>query len=450
MFFANIRKILNNENNAILIKNVAGAFGVRGLSILLSFASMPLYIRFFNNNVALGLWFTLLSVLSWIMTFDMGVGNGLRNHLTKALFQNNYADAKQYLSSAYITIFLLCFLFGFFFLILFDYVEWRLIFNVSSEILSDKALFLSIKIVFLGILVQFFLKLINSVLYAIQKSALNNALSLITSILMVIGLFVIPSTSNNENIVKMALFHALAVVAPLIAVSIYLFSFTKLREIAPSVKCFSKKHAKEVLSLGGVFFYVQVVYMFIMCTNEYLISYLSDSKYVVEYRIYNSIYGFGGTLFVLGTTPVWSLVTKALTEKNFIWVEKLYNKLIKLALLACIVEFLLVPFTQILVNLWLQSKAIQTNVFYAAVFAGMGSLLIMNSVLSSIANGMGRLGSQVVCFSLGMIVKIVVAFLLVKQIGWIGVVISNITAMLFYCIIQPFSLRSYLKKMAQL
>jgi O-antigen/teichoic acid export membrane protein len=439
--FARLRNILKNENNSILIKNVVGAFGIRGLGVLLSFASMPLYIRFFNDNIVLGLWFTLLSVLSWIMNFDMGIGNGLRNHLTKALFQKKYDEAKLYLSSAYISIFVLCVIFGILFVFCFNHVEWRSIFNLNEGVLSDAAFYLSIKIVFFGILIQFFLKLINSVLYAIQKSALNNLLTLITNALMVVCVLVIPSSTNDDNVIKMAVLHVLAVAVPLVTISFYLFLFTPLRNAFPSIKCFSLKHAKDVLSLGGVFFYVQILYMVIMCTNEYLITYLSDSKYVVEYRVYHSIYGFGGTLFALVTAPVWSLVTKALAEKNYAWVEKLYGKLIKFSLLASAIIFLIVPFTQILVNIWLQSKAIETNVFFALIFACMGSLMIFNSVSASIANGMGRLGPQAICFSLGVIAKFVIAFLLVKQIGWIGVVVSNVAAIFLYSVVQPLYLK---------
>ena len=73
-----------SEKNTIIYKNVIGAFAVKGASLILSLFTMPAYMRFFEDEQILGVWFTLLSVLSWILNFDLGIGNGLRNNLTSA------------------------------------------------------------------------------------------------------------------------------------------------------------------------------------------------------------------------------------------------------------------------------------------------------------------------------------------------------------------------------
>ena len=83
-----------SENNKIVLKNVMGAFLVKGLGVIVSLFTMPAYLRFFNNDIVLGLWFTVLSVLHWILNFDFGIGNGLRNHLSEELAKNNILKAK--------------------------------------------------------------------------------------------------------------------------------------------------------------------------------------------------------------------------------------------------------------------------------------------------------------------------------------------------------------------
>ena len=84
--------------------NMAGAVMVKGGALVISLFTMPAYMRFFQNQEVLGLWFTVLSVLNWILTFDLGVGNGLRNHLTTAFALNDRKAAQQCISSAYVTI----------------------------------------------------------------------------------------------------------------------------------------------------------------------------------------------------------------------------------------------------------------------------------------------------------------------------------------------------------
>ncbi len=436
-----------SENGKIIIKNVSGAFLIRGFSVILSFFMMPMYIRFFNNQIVLGLWFTLLSVLSWILTFDLGIGNGLRNHLTESLALKKFDEAKKYVSSAYASIGCICLFLVIIFSIVFQFINWNVVLNIRDDVVSSKSLLFAVIIVFVGIIIHFFLKLVSTVLYAIQESSINNLLSLITSLLMLLGLFWVPSSSNNDdNIVRMAIIHAMAVILPLIATSVYLFYFSSLRNIRPSINCFDLLYAKRVLSLGGIFFYAQLVYFFIMSTNEYLITLLTDNLYVVEYRIYNTIFTFGSTLFVLAMTPVWSVVTKALAEKNFNWIERLYKRLMLLAGFGCLAEFLIIPFLQFLINIWLQSKAIEVSLLPAIVFACMGSLMILNSVLSGIANGAGELKTQVIFFTIGAALKIPVAVFLSHKIGWSGIVVANAVAMFLYCAVQPFWLKAFLRK----
>ena len=50
-------KSLSGNNRTIAI-NVAGAFLVRGAALVVSLFTMPAYLRFFNNNATLGIWYT--------------------------------------------------------------------------------------------------------------------------------------------------------------------------------------------------------------------------------------------------------------------------------------------------------------------------------------------------------------------------------------------------------
>lgn len=442
-----LKKLHNlSDRNKIVLQNVVAAFVIKGLALVVSLFTMPAYMRFFHNETALGLWFTVLSVLNWILNFDLGIGNGLRNHLARAVAEGNFEEAKRYVSSAYISIGAVCGIAAAVLMGLFQYVNWNTVFNISESIVSSGALLITVQIVFLGIIVQLFLKLISSVLYAIQKSSVNNFLTLCTSVLTIIAVSVVPSGTNDENMIRMAMIHAVVVALPLLVATIVIFGGEKLRATAPSVKAFSRRHAKDVLSLGGIFFFVQIVYMLIMNTNEYFITLFVGNEFVVEYQIYNRLFMLGSTVFALAMTPIWSLVTKAIAEKDFEWVKRLYGKLMRLALVGIIGEFSLIPFLQTVVNIWLQEEAIQINFAYAIAFAVFGGMMILNSVLSSIANGMGILKIQAVFFGIGAVVKIPLAYILVGMLeSWVGVVVANIIALGMYCVVQPTYLKKYLQ-----
>lgn len=440
-------KLLNtNDNNKAIINNTIGAFLVKGGALVISLFTMPAYMRYFGNQQILGLWFTILSILSWILTFDLGIGNGLRNHLVPALVNRDQIKIKKYVSSAYLVIGAIVILSIVFSTIFFRFINWNTIFNISSDIVSKKTLNITVGIVFSGIMLQFLFKLITSILYAMQKSALNNFLSLLTSIINLIYVSFSKSSDISTNLISLAVVHVLAVNIPLLTATIVVF-LKELKGCKPEIKFFEVKYARDVMKLGGIFFWVQIMYMIITATNEFLITWFTAPEMVVEYQIYNKLFTLIGTIFALALTPIWSAVTKALSEQNFTWIKKLYKTLKLMAILAVICEFGMIFFLQFGINLWLGDNAIQVNYLYASAFALFGSIIIWNGVISSIANGCGELKTQSIFFTIGALIKIPIAWILVGIFNsWIGVILANIIAMSPYCIIQPIWLNKYLNK----
>ena len=437
-----------SENSRNIFKNIFGAFTVRGLGLIVSLFTHPAYMDFFNNDTVLGLWLTVLSVLTWMLNFDFGIGNGLRNHLTRCVSEKNFGEAKRYVSSAYVSIGGVCLGALGIYLAVFRFVNWNWVFQIQETSVSSATLLWAVTIVFVGILLQMLLRNINSTLYALQLSSVNNAMSLCTSLLTLIAVLVIPSGDNDQNLIVMAVVHLLAVAIPQLTATVLVFGISRYRATAPSVSACSKSHAKQVLSLGGSFFFVQLVFMLIMNTNEYLVTFLTGNELVVDYSIYHKLFTLGGTVVSLALTPVWSAVTKAFAEKNYTWVRALYKKLLLLGLAGTACEFLIIPVLQLGINIWLGEKAITVHYGYAAVFACMGSLMIFNGVLASIANGLGKLRTQAVCYTLGVVIKFPLAYLLVTLTGsWIGVLIANVAAMSIYCLVQPIVLHGTLKRL---
>ena len=441
-----IYKLKNmSKDDQVVLKHIIGAFLIRGIGLLLSLFTMPAYLRFFNNEMALGLWFTILSLLNWILTFDLGIGNGLRNKLTESLTKKDFISSKKYVSSAYIAITCLGLLIGCILSCIFNYFNWNVILNIEENIVSPESLLVAIQITFWGIIIQLILRLITSILYALQLSSINNFLSLCTSFLTFILVLACPSKSNDENIIIMAIIHAIAVVIPLIVATIIVFFQQRKNNFSPNLKMFSFHHAKEVLSLGGIFLYVQIMYMIIMNTNSYLITLFSTPEDVVEYEIYYKIFSLVSTMFTLMLTPIWSSITKAMVSKNMKWIRSLYKKLIVLSFACVGCEFLMIPILQTLINIWLDGNTISVNYWYGSVFAVMGSLMIFNGTFSSIANGLGKLKSQAACFSIGAILKIVLSYIITSNLeSWIGVIIATAISLLLYCMVQPIILKKQL------
>lgn len=436
----------NDQKDKIVVKNILFSFTIRFLALILSLIKMPMYISFFDNSEVLGIWFTILSILTWIFNFDLGIGNGLRNNLVKTMETKDDTKIKECISSAYISIFLVIIIIGIIGIIFIPLVNWNSFFNTSSNYISNEVFKRTMYIVLIGLLLQFFLKLINSIMYALQKSFLPGLFNFISEFLLVIAIiFLNDDMLITEKLPIMALLYGICTCLPLLIANVITFTF-KFKESRPSFKSFTLKSAKSILLIGGMFFWIQIMYMVIVNTNEYLITWFVGPNYVVEYQIYNKLFSLIGTLFTLFLSPIWSMVTKALVNKDYIWIKSLYKKLKIITLIAVLCEFAIIPFLQLLVKIWLGSAAIHINYLYAILFAISGSILIWNSVISTIVNGMGKLKIQFYALTVGVFLNIPLAYIFCKLLsGWIGVVLANIISFIPYCIIQPIFLEKYLK-----
>ncbi len=441
-----IRKIssfANNENDKIIIKNITASLIIKGSALVISLFKMPAYIRYFDNQIVLGVWFTVLSLLSWVLTFDFGLGHGLRNNLVKPIVENDKNKIKEYISSAYIIIGAVSVLILFAAYIVFPYINWNSLFNVSEELVSSTTILFAVNTLFFGIIIMSVLRLVLSVLYALQKSAVSNLITIVSSIAELLFVLLAPSYDIEINLKMLAVAHVVAANLPLLVASFVIFG-KYLKGCTPSIKSFCKKAAFDILGLSGAFFYVQILFMLIASSNEFLIARYSDPVYVVDYEIYSKLFTALGLIFTLALAPLWSAVTKAQAQKDIKWIKKTYKLFGWMSLAAVVIELSMIPFLQAIVNIWLGDAAITINYGYATAFAVMGSTFVYQSVLSTFANGMGRLKVQALCYTLGFIAKLVIVHIGMRiYSGWIVVVFANLFAYALYCVVQPLFLKNY-------
>ena len=434
-----------DENSRIVVSNIVSTFVIKGVALSVSYLMLPTYLNFFHEKSVLGLWFTILSVLLFTFHFNLGIGNGLRNHLSAALAKHDNDSAKKYISSAYFFITVLALVIGTFVFTVVSSLDLNKVFNVEVKVVSLNALKTSMQIVIIGLVINFVLGIINYILYAMQSAFVLNLISLCTSLLMLFSVMLCRSGTNDQNLVNMSVIHIVALNLPLLIASFLVFGF-KLRYALPSLKAVTWNYGKSLLKLGGQFFYIQIAYLVIMGTNEYLISIFANSYDVVEYQIYYKLFILAGTIFAISLTPVWSVVTKALAENKIQWLQSLYRKFGRLVVVACAFEFAMIIFLQWIVNIWLRDNAIRINYCYALVYACFGSVLVYNQYLSNFANGIGLLKTQNILFSIGAILKVPLSYLLIKLTGsWIGVMATTDILILLYCIVQPITLRQFFK-----
>lgn len=437
------------HSSKALIKSIAGTIGVKGLSLLISLFTTAAYMHYFSSVEVLGVWLALVSILNWIMNFDLGIGNGLRNKLVNILNLKDGRLVKQCISSAYIIlggVSLTVFIVG---NLVLGFVNWNGLLKIPQNTLSSTVLLLVVRITFSGVILQFFLRLIISVLYAMQKPAIANLITLISHSLILVFVCLFRIDDIEKSMIVLSAMQAVTVNIPLIIATLWVF-IKYLPYAIPSVKYYQGELAKSILNLGYCFLGIQLSLLIINSTNDFLITNLFGPEHVVEYQIYDKIFILISSGFSLVTVPVWSAVTKAYVENRRRWIQKTYQILLVIAALISIVSMILPLIYQRIVNIWLNDKTIQINMLNAYMFAIYNVILTFNYASTSIANGLGQLKIQIWCNTIAAIVKIPFVIILAGYTdNWMCVVCVNIIIMLPCVILQPIVNTKYLKKMGE-
>ncbi|KWU59136.1 lipopolysaccharide biosynthesis protein [Priestia megaterium] len=436
-FSRDTKKVISNIVNGVVIK---------GIGIAIGFLTIPAYIKYFENNTMLGIWFTVLSILSWILNFDLGIGNGLRNRIVNTLVNNEQEKTRKYISSSYIFLAVISICISIIILILSLKIPWNKFFNVSYSTIDKFDLRIAITIVLLSVMLQFVLRIISSVLYALQMSFVPNMLNLITNVILLIFVIISNTTLNNNDIVKLALVYLIAVNLPLFVTTIIVFS-TKLKTMRPSIRFFDIKYAIDTLKTGSAFLGLQIEAMIINNTSIFLITWLLGSMYVVEYNIYFKIFSLVSTIFSLITVPIWSAITKAKSEENYLWIKKTMRVLQLIAVLFAIGQLILLPAMQFLFNIWLKENAINASYKIMILFAIDQTIIIWSGIYASICNGLNELKWQFVLMTIGacLIVPLAIVFTHIFE-GYYGVVLAHSISLLPYCIGQTIWLERYISR----
>ncbi|MGL5623340.1 MATE family efflux transporter, partial [Cetobacterium sp.] len=95
-----IKKYIDKIKTDGLLLNILSNFIFKGLGIGLSFISIPIMLKYLDKD-NYGLWILILSITNWIYTFDIGIGNGLKNRLAESLSKKNENEAKKYIATSY-------------------------------------------------------------------------------------------------------------------------------------------------------------------------------------------------------------------------------------------------------------------------------------------------------------------------------------------------------------
>jgi O-antigen/teichoic acid export membrane protein len=404
-----------NERSLKAKKNIIASFVIKVLSIFINLLLVPLTIHYINPT-RYGIWLTLSAIIGWLSFFDIGFGNGLRNKFAEAIAKGNKELAKIYVSTTYAVLLIIICIVLLLFLIINPFMNWVKILNTPTTMASELSLLALIVFVFFCI--QFILQLLTTIITANQQPAKASFLNLLGNILsLIIIYFLTKVTSGSLFYLGFAL--SITPVIVLLASSYWFYSHD-YRDFAPSFKYVRFNYARNLMSLGFKFFFIQISVILLYQTNNMIIIQLFGPAEVTSYNIAFKYFGIVPMFFNIILAPFWSAFTDAYAKGELLWIRKEIKHLQLFMVFITILTLMMLIFSNYFYKIWIGNII---NIPYSLSIV-MALYVLINcwcGIYSYFLNGVGIIKLQLYAGIIGGIINIPLAIYFGKHFSLIGV-----------------------------
>ncbi len=174
----------SDDRSRLIRRNILFSFLIKGWSGVIQLLLVPVTL-FCLGNYENGIWMTISSILLWVDSLDIGIGNGLRNKLSEQIANNDYEKARESVSSAFFMLFLIIIPVTVLLIFLINIADIYQILNINTKIVSNIQEVFSMCIAL--VCCTFIFKFIGNVYLGLQLPAVNNALVVGGQTLTLIG-----------------------------------------------------------------------------------------------------------------------------------------------------------------------------------------------------------------------------------------------------------------------
>lgn len=367
---------------------VRGAFYsmiFKGLAVIVNILYVPLLIDCLNTE-KYGIWLTLSSIINWIVIFDFGLGNGLRNKLTESLARNELTRAREYVSTSYFLFAIICLTLTGLFLVVNPFLNWNSILNTFA--ITNNELKVSAGILFVFFAARLILMNVTIIAYAKQLPWVSNAIAFATSLFTLFSILMLVKMKVTDFKLLVFVLSSVGVFILLIS-SVYLFnrSFSDLR---PSVKFINLSRSNEILSLGFDFFIIQLAFLVIFTTSNLIITQTCGPDEVTVYNLVYTYFSVSTIIYSIILTPIWSAVTDAYYKKDFQWLARVISNLRWASLLFIGTTVFMLIVSRYAFYLWLHNRVVIPFV-YSFFMTLTTIVIIFIAPYSQFINGVGKL-----------------------------------------------------------
>lgn len=384
------RLIGDNKRTALVRKNILLSFLVKGWSALIVFLMVPLTLHclgVYKN----GIWLTISSLLIWIDNLDIGLGNGLRNSLATYVAKGNIRKAHEAVSSTFAMLIAIIVPVCLLLCLIVDNTDVYSFLNVDKSLVADLVDVVLVCLIF--VCGTFVFKFVGNVYLGLQLPAVNNMLQSLGQTLA-LSLTCIVYLIGSQSLFLIGVANT---VAPLL---IYLLSYpytfyVKYKEIRPSFRFVKKSMIKTLMSMGMVFFFIQISGALLFMSSNILISRLFSPECVTPYQIAYRYFYIPLLLFIIICTPYWSATTDAYARGDMPWIKQSGRKLNQTVAVIILCMIIMVIISKSFYSVWV-GMDVYVPFSVTVMMAIYDAITIASLRYSYVLNGLGALRIQLV------------------------------------------------------
>ena len=391
----------------IIFKNVSLGVFYKILNMAIVFTTIPLLLNYLEKE-QYGIWVTIFSLVNIVFFVDAGIGNGLKTKLSEALSLKNFKLAKSYISTAYISIFLisvlvLCIGVAGIFLI-----NLQELFNTT---IAENELKTVLLVTLFLVTTSFVLNLYKSFYYANQQALKVEFAMLIYQVTVLISTTILLHYFPRK-LLFVALFYGSLNI--LVGLAFTFLFFKKNKKIQPSIAAFSKEKVKDLMSLSLAFFGIQLCMIVIFATDNLIITKLLGPSDVTNYDVVYKLFQVAITISVIAQDPFWALYTDAYQKQDFTWIKKTIIRLNKLFVLFVFIIVGLFFAAKPLIKIWIQRDLLISTslILFMAIFV---IIRVYGIIYMTFLNSIGKVKLQLWLYIFGAIINIPLSIYFVKN-----------------------------------
>lgn len=434
----NTTTLITNSRNKMLRNNILFSGFLKIVGLLTSLVIVPITINYLNNEVY-GIWMTITSILYWITTFDIGLGNGMRNYLAEALATNDTKLGKKYISTTMLLLSLIALSMAIVLLYPLITINFNSFFNTNA--IAGNELRMAVVIAVGFTLMNFVLKNIGMIFVAMQKYAINDLLSISGNVIALILIYILTKVTTG-NLVLVVLAYTMTSCVAFLLAAIPLF--WKHPELKPSLRFFDKSLGKKIVGKGFGFFVIQISScLVIFGAANFFITQSCGPAAVTTYNIAYKFFNLLVIAYTIILAPMWNAYTDAYVKGDMQWIKATFNKALKFWVLSICGGLGMLLICNLFYKLWI-GNMVNVPLSVSASTLIYVCFFNLNNCATYLINGLNKIFVQIIISLAVTTLYIITVLAFGRKLGVEGIVLSMAASYAVMSVVHLYQCRKLL------